>query len=236
MPTGPLAVPDDVLQDKTEDSNVSLSSGHDLKAMFKLWADLNPFPVGADTNIKVGHSNTLSWHFDSLRSTQITPTLQYVQESMEHGDVPGYLKTFRWDKRVFIVTGVTIAEGARMVKSDLKFAGAYASAKADLSGAGAATAGGAGGLESKDSSTEKLGETTSFVLAYSLHEVFYRQISHRPFRKGEVQSVPQDGSKESEDGASEVDGIIVDDIAEEPYQGGDEDVDKEVDDDINLQY
>lgn len=235
MPTGPLAVPDDVLQDKTEDSDVSQSSGHDLKAMFKLWADLNPFPVGADTDVKVENSRTLSWHFESLKSTQISPTRQYVQSSMEHGEVPSYLKTFHWDKRVFMVTGVTIAEGAKLVKSDLQSAGAYTSAKADLSGAGLSTAGGAGGLDFKDSSTEKVRGTSNFVLAYSLNEIFYRKITHRPFRKGEVQSVQKDGHKESEDSAREIDGIVVDDIAEEPYQGGGNDVDEEDEDDINLQ-
>lgn len=227
MPTGPLTVPGDVLQDKTEDSNVSRSSSHDLRAMFKFWADLNPLPVGADTDIDVERSNTLSWHFDSLKSTQISPTLQYVQASMEHGDVPAYLKTFHWDKRVFMVTGVTIAEGARMEKIDMQSAEAYASAKADLSGLGFATAGVAGGLEFKDSSMEKLGKTTDFILAYSLNEVFYRKITHRPFRKGEVQSIQKEGDKESEDSAREIDGIVVDDIAEEPYQSGDNDVDEE---------
>lgn len=235
MPTGPLPVPDDVLQDKTEDSNASLSSGHRLKAMFKFWADLNPFPAGADTGINFENSNTLSWHFDSLKSTQISPTRQYVQDLMEHGEVPGYLRTFRWDKRVFIVTGVTIAEGARMVKSDLQSAGAYASVTGDLSGAGLSTAGGAVEFESNKSRMEELGGTSNFVLAYSLNEIFYRKITHRPFRKGEVQSVKEDGTKESEDGAGEIDGVMVDDIAEKPYQGGDGDVDEEGDDDINRQ-
>lgn len=228
MPTGPLPVPDNVLQDETEDSNASLSSEHDLKAMFKLWADFNPIPVGADTGIKVEHSNTLSWHFDSLKSTQISPTLDYVQDSMEHGEVPAYLKKFHWDKRVFIVTGVTIAEGARMVKHDLQSDGVYASAKVDLSGAGLSTVGGAVGHESKDSSTEEVGGTSNFVLAYSLNEVFYRKITHGPFRKGEVQSVQKDGIKESKDDASEIDGVLVDDVDEKPYQGGDEDVDEGV--------
>jgi hypothetical protein len=235
MPTGPLPVPDDVLQDKTEDSNASLSSGHNLKAMFKLWVDLNALPVGADTGIHVEHSNTLSWHIDSLKSTQISPTLQYVQASMQYGEVPGHLKTWRWDKRVFMVTGVTIAEGARMVKSDLRSAGAHASAKADLSGVGLSTAGGAGQLESKDTNTEKLGGASNFVFAYSLNEVFYRKITHKPFRKGEVQSLQEDGSKEPEDGADEVDDVVVDDVAEEHYQGEDKDIDEEADDDdINL--
>lgn len=234
-PTGPLTVPGDVLQDKTEDSDPSRSSSHDLKTMFKLWADLNPLPVGADTDIGLERSNTLSWHFDSLKSTQITPTFQYVQASMEHGDVPAHLKTWRWRKRVFMVTGVTIAEGARMERSDKQSARANASAKADLSGAGLATAGGSGGLESKDSSMEKLEKTTDFILAYSLNEIFYRGIKHRPFRKGEVQSVQKDGDKDLEDGAHEIEAIIVDDIAEEPYRRGENDADEEGDDDIDLQ-
>lgn len=229
MPTGPLPIPDDVLQDKTEDSNITLSSGQGLKAMFRLWADLNAAPVSADIGTTVEHSNSLSWQFDALKSTQISPTLQYVQKSMEHGEVPHYLKTWRWDKRVFIVTGITIAEGARMEKEKSRFTEAHASASADFSGMDLLDTGAEARLESKDSKTEKLGGTSDFVFAYSLNEVFYRKVKHKPFTKGEVAT----GINGEESGDEEdIETAIVDDFAEDHYQGGDPDLDVNVGDDI----
>lgn len=229
MPRGPLPVPKDVVVDETEDKNVSISSGSDLKAMFRMWAELNPIPVTGEANVHIGHSDSASWHFDSLKSRQITPPLSYVQASMEYDEVPHHLKKWRWDRRVFIVTGVTVAEGATTAKMNARAAGFKTSASGDPSGTGSAGLGMASEFETNDSNEETTGESSNFVFAYSVNEVYYRSLTHAPFRKGEVQSVGNDYGTETRDEAPVImiETVVVDDVDEEPYQGGDEDVDKE---------
>ncbi|KAL6835931.1 hypothetical protein J3E69DRAFT_319917 [Trichoderma sp. SZMC 28015] len=229
MPRGPLPVPKDVIVDETEDKNVSISSESDLKVMFRMWAELNPVPVTGEANINVDRLDSAAWHFDSLKSQQITPPLTYVQDSMEHDEVPNYLKTWRWDKRVFIVTGVTVAEGATTAIKNARAAGFKASASGGPSAAGPGALGMAGELETISSNEETTGESSNFVFAYSVNEVYYRRMTHAPFRKGEVQSVGDDDETEIQGGApvTMIETVVVDDIDEEPYKGGDEEVDKE---------
>ncbi|KAL7916499.1 hypothetical protein GGI35DRAFT_433218 [Trichoderma velutinum] len=229
MPRGPLPVPKDVIVDVTEDKNVSVSSESDLKVMFRMWAELNPVPIAGETNIHVDRSNSASWHFDSLKSQQITPPLTYVQDSMEHGEVPNYVKKWRWDKRVFIVTGVTVAEGATTAVKNARSAGFKASASGDPSGTGSGGLGVTSELKTSSSNEESTGGSSNFVFAYSVNEVYYRRMTHAPFRKGEVQSVGDDEGTEIQDEVpvTMIEAVVVDDIDEEPYQGGDEDVDKE---------
>ncbi|KAK2593622.1 hypothetical protein QQS21_008670 [Conoideocrella luteorostrata] len=229
MPRGPLPVPKDVIMDETEDKNVSISSESELKVLFRMWAELNPVPVTGEANIHVDHSDSASWHFDSLRSQQITPPLTYVQDSMEHDEVPHHLKKWRWDRRVFIVTGVTVAEGATTAKKNARAAGFKTLASGDSSGTGSTGLGMASEFETNKANEETTGESSNFVFAYSVNEVYYRNMAHAPFRKGEVQSVGDDNGTESRDEApvTMIETVVVDDIDEEPYQGGDEDVDKE---------
>jgi hypothetical protein len=236
MPRGPLPVPKDVIVDETEAKNVSISSRNDLRTMFRMWAELNPIQVTGEANIHVGHSDSASWHFDSLKSQQITPPLSYVQASMEHDEVPHHLKKWRWDRRVFIVTGVTVAEGATAAKMKARAAGFKTSASVDPSGIGSTGLGMSSEIGSNGFNEETTGESSNFVFAYSVNEVYYRSMTHAPFRKGEVQSVGNDYGKKSQDRVPVImiETVVVDDINEEPYQGGDEDVDNEETWDIEM--
>jgi hypothetical protein len=222
LPIGPLPIPSDILRDETEDSNTSLSSAYDLKALFKLWADLNVLPAKGGASINIERSDRLSWNFDSLKSTQITPTRQYVQDSLQHGEVARYIEAWSWpwDRRLFIVTGVTIAEGARMEKSRSRAAAIEAAGNVGISSSGSARVGGEGHLESTDTNTERLGGASDFVFAYSLNEIFYRKVTHRPFRKGEVQSLPSERNTDGDTEQVEEDILVVDEVGDEFFQEG----------------
>lgn len=227
MPHGPLAVPEGVILDVTEDSNVSLSSSHSFSTMFRIWADLNPISVTADAGNYANHSDVLSWHFNSLKSKQISPPLEYVHNSLEHDEVPNYLRKWRWNKRVFMITGITIAEGAKVVRRDTQGNAIHALGLVDLSGTGYMRVGGGGEAASRASNLEAVGESSNFVFAYTVNEIFYRKITHKPFRKGEVQSIMEWSGGEAQgmvDG-NMIETLVVDDVAEEPYQG-DEDIDE----------
>ncbi|KAI9146879.1 hypothetical protein HJFPF1_13447 [Paramyrothecium foliicola] len=242
MPFGPLAPPDGLAIDETKDENIDLSTETELTALFKLWANINPVSVTAGAGAHLERSHSLVWHFDSLESRQISPPLSYVQESVQHGEVPQYLnrpaeKKSRWplakksaegtERRIFIVTGVTVAQGARMTRKNTRATGVNATGSANPlgTGTGSVAAGGQAEIESKHKDSEELGASSNFIFAYSVNEVFWRTLTHGPFRVGEVQNIdnshPPDGTTEEEQLRS----IVVDDIAEEPYQGGDDSVD-----------
>lgn len=240
MPFGPLTPPEKLAEDKTKDENVDLSTETELTALFKLWANINPVSVTAGSGAHLERSNSLVWHFDSLESRQISPPLSYVQDSIKHGEVPQYLnpltqKKSRWplakksaedaERRIFIVTGVTVAQGARMARKNTRAAGAGASGFADPSGTGAVAAGGETEIESKHMDNEELGASSSFVFAYSVNEVFWRTLTHAPFRVGEVQNVDNSSAPDETTEDEKLQSTVVDDVAEEPYQGGDDDVD-----------
>ena len=184
MPFGPLTPPEGLAKDETKDENVDLSMETELTALFKLWANINPLSANAGGGAHLERSNSLVWHFDSLESQQISPPLSYVQDSIKHGEVPQYLnppdrKKSRWpfakklaDRRIFIVTGVTVAHGATMTRKNIRASGAGATASADPSSMGTVAAGGEAGMESNHVDSEELGSASNFVFAYSVNEVF----------------------------------------------------------------
>ncbi|KAI0171207.1 hypothetical protein BJ166DRAFT_518147 [Pestalotiopsis sp. NC0098] len=236
MPFGPLTPPEKLAEDITKDENVDLSTETELTALFKLWANVNLVSVTASSGAHLDRSNSLIWHFDSLESRQISPPLSYVQDSIKHGEVPQYLnpptqKKSRWsfakksaERRIFMVTGVTVAQGARMARKNTRAAGAGISGSVDPSGTRVVAAGGKTNIESKHMDNEELGASSNFVFAYSVNEVFWRTLTHAPFRKGEVQNV-DNSSAPDETTKEKLQSTVVDEIAEEPYQGGDDDVD-----------
>ncbi|KAH8898071.1 hypothetical protein GQ53DRAFT_742240 [Thozetella sp. PMI_491] len=236
MPYGPYPLPDGLAVDVTEDTDVNLSTDTELTAMFKLWANINPISVDVAAGAHVDRSNSLSWHFARLSSRQISPPISYVQESLGHGEVPAHLKPPpRWWKRmgrdnnlrVFMVTGITVAEGATLVRKSHRSTRFHASGSSDVSGAGVLSAGGGGKFESTHTDLEKTGASSDFVFAYSVNEVFYRPVSHIPFRLGEPQSVGNGDEQPPDSGAEELlESVVVDDIDPEPYRAGDEVVDR----------
>jgi len=226
MPNGPLELPEDVIHDDTEETNVSWDSERGLKAMFNLWAEVTLLPVGATSGVKVDKTDNISWQFESLKTDQISPPLEYVKKAMRHGEVPHYLRKWRYDKRVFMVTGVTIAKNAQMVKINSNTTAVNATAKTDLESTGAPMTLGAGGeREVHNREVEKVGQATNFVFAYSVNEVFYNKLRQNPFHKGEVASTGKDYTPEELAeiaAAAAIEDFQVDDIDGDTYCGEEE--------------
>ncbi|KAF7537670.1 hypothetical protein G7054_g3546 [Neopestalotiopsis clavispora] len=240
MPFGPLTLPETLVEDKTKDENIDLTAETERTALFKLWANVKPVSITTGGSAHLDRSNSLVWHFDSLESRQISPPLSYVQESIKHGEVPQFLnppiqKQSRWpfakgsaddaERRIFMVTGVTVAQGARMARKNTRAAGASTSGSADPSGTGIVAAGGETKIESKHMDNEELEASSNFVFAYSVNEIFWRTLTHAPYRVGEVQSVNDSSAPDETTEEEKLQSLVVDDIDEKPYQGGDDDVD-----------
>ncbi|EHK48413.1 hypothetical protein TRIATDRAFT_297970 [Trichoderma atroviride IMI 206040] len=84
---------------------------------------------------------------------------------MEYDEVPLHLKKWRWDRRVCIVTGVTVAEGATRAKMIARAAGFKTSVSGDPSGTGSTGLGMTSEFETNDSNEERTSEPSKFVFA-----------------------------------------------------------------------
>lgn len=115
LPKGPEPVPNDVVADVTKESDVFVDKQSALTAMFNIWTETAAIPLEASIGAHNERSHTLTWHFESLESTQVSLPFEYVEKAMTHGEVPKHLKEWHlkdrgWNKRIFIITGLTLAK------------------------------------------------------------------------------------------------------------------------------
>ena len=226
-PGGPLPVPEDVSQEDSELSGVGISQASELSAQFGLWADLSGFstPPGASGDASTRKSHSRDWHFDKILSTIITPSNEYIDASLRHGDVPAKLKNvYLFRKRLYMITGVRVVRGARMTTSEERSASVNLSVQADASDAGVpVTAGATAGLERKVAEEMSFEEASDFVFAYRLQQIFYYGVNkdprHKPFKHGETSAAgrPVETVLPSE----EFDDFEVLNIDEDDYEGDD---------------
>jgi hypothetical protein len=190
QPLGPLPLHKGIEPEITSRSNVSMHDTNELSAQFSAWANLGYIPMQFKSASATTHSHDLQWHFNKLESQIISPSLAYVQDAMRHGDVEAGLKNWKhpFKRRVYMVTGVRIVNGARMVRKDTS------STNNKVVAEGAApdqsvSAGTQTGFATRSSESEGFDRATDFVFAYRLNEVRYRGVvTHKPYTKGEVAS------------------------------------------------
>jgi len=74
--------------------------------------------------------NTQTSHHGNSTPYDANLPLEYVEDSMKFGEVirhlrEWHLKDCKWNKRLFIVTGETVAKGAKIIKSYTKPSGIH---------------------------------------------------------------------------------------------------------------
>jgi hypothetical protein len=207
MPGGPLPIPADVLQEKSFQTSADLESKEDLNAMFGLWITAAGLPAGGKAGASVNQLDELSWHFEKLSGNIISPSIVYLNAALRHGDVPSYTGRFHVIKRLYMVTGVRIAHGARMVKKSSQSIGLGGEAKSGATGP--VDVGAMGRLEKGKEVKENFSNASDFVYAYRLSEVnYWGEPTHKPFVKGEAAGEDAGGDSEDED------------VELEPHAGG----------------
>lgn len=104
------------------------------------------------SHVKAGISSekALDLHVDRLVSMVITPSSQYIQTVIQKPEVKEAIRRFRFRAKLYMVTGVRVAEGVRL-ESPI--------------GLGDGKVPGLGAVASRDSSP--------FVMAYRLHEIAF---------------------------------------------------------------
>ena len=191
-PGGPLPTPDVILPEDSELRGVNVSQASELSAQFGLWTNLSGVgvPAKATADASKTQSGSEDWHIERISSKIITPSNDYVDDSLRHGDVPAKLKdVWFFKKRLYMITGVRVVEGARMRTAEEK----SSSIKIEAQGGDPGTKAGAGGvlsLANKSSRDRAFESATDFVFAYRLQEIYYfpvsKRSSHTPYNKGET--------------------------------------------------
>lgn len=186
QPAGPLPLHEELTVEHTFCQEIDVQLDNELSAQYNAWASF--VLASANTTASSSRFNKFSWHFDRLDNHTMTPSLKYVKEAMTHGDVPESLRKWSFTKRVYMVTGIRIASGARMersseAKNELSTAATVSpSTGVDQIGAGA-------GMTSSSTNAESVGSASDFVFAYRLNEVrYWGKITHKPYGGGELSS------------------------------------------------
>ncbi|KAL6403075.1 hypothetical protein AUP68_12407 [Ilyonectria robusta] len=170
LPDGPLPVPKDIVEFSYQDGVVH-SYGHLLDTSFRIWADADLAPVTAELGSSRTTSNSLSWNFDRLEGQIFIPRIPYVTEALQSDSVVSQIKRsmFNFRKRLYIVTGVRIARGARMSDQRSCASGFNASLGVDGTAYGVpATLGVDGGFSRASDTTNSFQGASDFVYAYRL--------------------------------------------------------------------
>jgi hypothetical protein len=126
---------------------------------------------------------------DTIDTSFFVPSIEYLQKSVAPQGVVNHLKASRWrNPDLFVITGIKVAKGAKIVLGKKKSVGGAASGSFDGKSSGLPfKAGGSASAEAvTDESTEFTGD--NFVLAYQLRKIICK--------KGKVV-----GSEEYKDGA-----------------------------------
>jgi hypothetical protein len=190
QPLGPLPLHEGIAPEITSRSNVGMHDTNELSAQFSAWANLGYVPMQFKAASATTYTHDLQWHFDKLESQIMSPSLAYVRDAMRHGDVDAALKNWKhpFKRRVYMVTGVRIVNGARMVRENTS------SSNNKVVAEGAApdqsvSAGTRAGFATQSTESEGFDRATDFVFAYRLNEVRYRGVvTHKPYTDGEVAS------------------------------------------------
>ena len=137
-------------------------------------------------------SNDILSHIKELDVQFIQPSDEYVKKSMMKEDVQKKLKSWFWNKRAFMITGLCTAYPAENSEdSVLQQSGRARSAGADVSltgPAGGETVGGGGSVGTSGSQSYILDiiPRTPFIYGFQLRTCRYgkRRIKHRPYTDG----------------------------------------------------
>ncbi|OTA00920.1 hypothetical protein A9Z42_0012250 [Trichoderma parareesei] len=200
-----------------------MRTNDELTAHFRGWARSSKLPAGLGVGWTKKQSREHLWHFEKLESSILSPPLAYTAEAMEHGDVRATLRSRRFKRHVYMVTGVRIARGARLHHLDKDHFRFAADTQTDMP-EDIVTLGATAAMGQKKLDSEKFSRASDFVFAYRLNEVSYRGIlSQRPYLGGEVASAdaPYVGYEPS---------VVVDDfevlgLEDTPFEGYPDDFD-----------
>ncbi|CZR69123.1 uncharacterized protein PAC_19023 [Phialocephala subalpina] len=235
LPDGPLPIPPASLESSYQNSVTESFSSH-LSMSFRTWAEIDLLPVKGDAGGHRQVSKSLSWHFDRLEGQIFVPRLADVIEAMKADEIVSQIRRskFNFRKRLYMVTGVRIARGARTAGKGSVSVGAHAKLGADLAAVGGplATVGVDGSITNTTSNARSFKDASDFVYAYRLCEVYYgKEVYLKPYTNGETFGLKNRGGEHEDsemmddddtEDVVEGDQILVEGISSSDYAGNGE--------------
>jgi hypothetical protein len=226
---GPLAVPEANIE-RSYQASVELTSHTTLEGSFKIWADVSILPVRGEVGSNTHKSQSLSWHFDRLETEIMVPRLSDVRTAISKDEVVAQINRNKFDfrKRLYMITGVRIARGARLVQSVSKAVGGVAKVGVDLTALTAAplSVGPAAEISKTSRKDYSFNDASDFVYAYRVCEVHYgKDVYTMPYNRGDTFRLERDNelqtSSEDEEDEEENPRVFVEKIDESDYTGSD---------------
>ncbi|KAH6706263.1 hypothetical protein BKA61DRAFT_136932 [Leptodontidium sp. MPI-SDFR-AT-0119] len=137
FPDGPLPIPETSIE-RSYQTGVISSSCTALGVSFGLWAEVDLLPVSGNVGGKRETSHDGKWEFEKLEGEITVPRLADVQEALEKPEIVAHLQRIKFDfrKRLYMITGVRIARGARHGSKVSKTRGGNTTIMADVTAAG----------------------------------------------------------------------------------------------------
>lgn len=150
-------------------------------------------PVALDTKMTDKLSDEERFTFDTLETTQFTPTNSYLQTCIESANVRHFLEMARYRKPVYIITGIKVVTGAQANSQKSRTIGGSLGVEVDgtILSSGVVPIGGGPSVEGKLS--QKTGtaweSNGEFVFAFRVSRVFVgkkdgHKINEDEYRKG----------------------------------------------------
>jgi hypothetical protein len=230
LPYGPFPIrPDDV--ERSRQAGVNQSSGSLLEISFSVWAEVDLLPITGE--LGGGHTNQKdsSWSFDALEGQIVVPRIQDVKEALESETVTAHLHRTRFNfrKRLYIITGIRVAKGARKSQSSSVGIAADIGGGVDLAAvAGVPVNFGAGvGVSKASYQKDSFTGASDFVYAYRVNELHYgKDVYSKPYTVGDSFGVKKDAEAlddamdTSDDEDEDMTRILVEGISETDHAGG----------------
>jgi hypothetical protein len=233
LPDGPLSIPETSIE-RSHQIGVKSDSRTALGASFGLWAEAVLLPVSGNVGGKHETSQKERWEFDRLDSEIIVPRLPDVQAALEKDEVVAQIRRSKFDyrKRLYMITGVRIARGARLSRKDSKARGGNAKTMVDLAAVSPVPlkVGPEVHVMRENEGSYSFNGASDFVYAYRVCEVHYGKDVHTTaYNKGDTFA---DGKQAGEEGGDDGNGeddeeddegenvhILVEKIADSDFAG-----------------
>ncbi|KAK1975648.1 hypothetical protein LZ30DRAFT_605178 [Colletotrichum cereale] len=142
--------------------------------------------AGLDVGMHCEKSNTSLFEFDSLSTTQFLPKQSYLEKCIAAPAVRRYLAKSRYQKPVYIITGLKVVSGAKAKSSRSRAAGAEFQPAVDLTAIGGASVGIGPGVETRREDRKDVAweGCNDFVFAFRVRKIMVEKRTER-VRKNE---------------------------------------------------
>ncbi|TWU78777.1 hypothetical protein ED733_006916 [Metarhizium rileyi] len=216
--TTPLpSIPAGGCYEETHKKDVAYRSEFSVRTGFRGWLqDTSGILAAAGVEQDRRGKDCFRIRIEKLLTKIFLPDVDYARKAVEATKYATDKKWWELRPRLYIVTGLRIAEGARSFTNDYT--------RGHNSGQAAAVGCSANGKSIFDQH-EHAAEISPFIVAYRLHEVFWTcrfkpLLTTRPFVRGIIQSAENSTAADEEIGVMEMVGYEIDNVASQAFDGG----------------